>query len=60
MNSGNSEALEAQKWRHGGPWTLTIEAWRLKTEPWRVFRLVVADLSHFDEEQVQDPNPDPY
>jgi hypothetical protein len=32
-----------------GPWTLTMETWR-------VFRPVVADSHHFDEEQ--DPGPD--
>ncbi len=25
------------KWSHGGPWTLTMEAWRLKMKPWKVF-----------------------
>ncbi len=34
-----------------GPRTLT-------TETWRLFRTVVADSHHFDEEQ--DPGPDPY
>jgi hypothetical protein len=33
---------------------LTNEAWRLKMEPWRVYRPVVADL--FDEEQDPDPH----
>jgi hypothetical protein len=28
-----------------------MEAWRLKKDPWRVCRLVVADLHLFDEEQ---------
>jgi hypothetical protein len=32
------------------------EAWRLKTEPWRVCRPVVQDSHDFDEEQ--DPDPD--
>jgi hypothetical protein len=34
---------------HGG------SQWRLEIEPWRVCRLVVADLHHFDEEQDPDP-----
>jgi hypothetical protein len=38
----------------GGPWTLTIEAWRLKMEPWRVSRPMVAGSHHFVE--VQDPD----
>jgi hypothetical protein len=37
------------------PRTLTMEAWRLKMEPWTVYRPVVADFYHFDEEQ--DPVP---
>jgi hypothetical protein len=36
-------------------WTLTVEAWRLKMEPWMVCRPVVADSHHSDEKQ--DPNP---
>ncbi len=28
-------SCRGSKWRHEGPWTLTIEAWRLKMEPWR-------------------------
>ncbi len=34
----NSEVLEATVYKcsRGGPWTLTMEAWRLKIEPWRV------------------------
>jgi hypothetical protein len=32
-----------------------MEAWRLKIEPWRVFRPVVADSHYFDEEQDPDP-----
>ncbi len=45
---------------------LTMEAWRLKIEPWRVCKQVVADSHHFDEEQDLDPhqseklNPDPH
>jgi hypothetical protein len=38
----------------GGSWTLTIEAWRLKMEPWRASRPVVAESHHFVE--VQDPD----
>ncbi len=34
-----------------GPWTLT-------TEPWRVYRPVVANSNHFEEEL--DPGPDPH
>jgi hypothetical protein len=57
--SQNSEALEAQNIvMDGGPWTLTMEAWRLrKMEPWRVHRPLVADSRHFDEEQYPDPRP---
>jgi hypothetical protein len=33
---------------------LTLEAWRLKKEPWRVCRPVVADSYHFVEEQDAD------
>ncbi len=32
------------------------EAWRLKTEPWRVCRPVGADSYNFDEEQDLDPD----
>jgi hypothetical protein len=28
-----------------------MEAWRLKMEPWRVYRPMVEDSQHFDEEQ---------
>jgi hypothetical protein len=38
----------------GGPLTLTIEAWRLKIEPWRVNRPVIAESHHFVEEQDPD------
>jgi hypothetical protein len=27
-----------------------VEAWRLKIEPWRFYRLVVAGSHHFEEE----------
>jgi hypothetical protein len=46
------------KWRLGGPWMLTMEARRLKMEPWRVCRPVAADSYYFDEEQ--DPDLDPH
>ncbi len=36
--------------------TLTMEAWRLKMEAWRVYRIVVADSHHFDEELDPDPH----
>jgi hypothetical protein len=42
------EAIEGIKQR--GPWMLTIRAWTLKKEPWRVSRPAVADSHHFDEE----------
>jgi hypothetical protein len=35
-----------------------MEAWRLKTEPWMIYRPAVADSHHFDDEQ--DPDPDPH
>jgi hypothetical protein len=38
--------------------TLKKEAWRLKMEPWRVCRPVVAGSLHFDKEQ--DPDLDPH
>jgi hypothetical protein len=41
-------------WSRGGPWTLKMDAWRLKMEPRIVCRPVVADSHHLDEEQ----NPD--
>jgi hypothetical protein len=34
-----------------------MEAWRIKMEPWRFCRPIVADSHRFDE--VQDPDPDP-
>jgi hypothetical protein len=39
---------------------LTMDAWRLRMEPWRVCRPVAADSHSMDEEQVPDPDPDPY
>jgi hypothetical protein len=51
--SQNSGGVEAQKWSHGGPLTLTMETWSLKIEPWKVYRSVVADLrQQFDEERI--------
>ncbi len=55
------------KQAHGGPWTLTMDAWGLKMEPWRI-RPVVEDSHHYDEEQDldwwigerQNPDPDPH
>jgi hypothetical protein len=35
-----------------------MEAWRLKMELWKVWRPVVANSHHLDEEQ--DPEPDPH
>jgi hypothetical protein len=35
---------------------LIVEAWRLKMEPWRVYKPVIADFHHFDEEQDQEPH----
>jgi hypothetical protein len=52
MKSQNSEALEAQ---NRSVYGLTMVAWRLKIEPWRVYRTELTDSHHFDEEQ--DPNP---
>ncbi len=46
------------KWSHGESWTLVMEAWWLKMEPWRFGRQMVADWHHFYEEQ--DPNLDPH
>jgi hypothetical protein len=45
---------------------LTVEAWRLKMERWRVCRIVVTDLHHFYEDQDPDlhdsdkADPDPH
>jgi hypothetical protein len=44
------------KWSRGGPWTFKMEAWRLKMETRRVFRLVVADSHHLDENRDLDPD----
>jgi hypothetical protein len=35
---------------------LTTEAWRLKMELWRVYRPVVADFHHFEEELDPEPH----
>jgi hypothetical protein len=58
--AGSESALQSDfrsfrgtKHSSGGPWTLTIEDWRLKMEPWRVYRPVFEDSHHFDEEQVK-------
>jgi hypothetical protein len=40
----------------GGPWTFTVEAWRLKMEPWRFYRPVIADSHNFKEELDPDPH----
>jgi hypothetical protein len=60
--SGSRSALKSKfrsfrgsKWRYGGPLTLTMEAWRLKMEPWRVHRPVIVD-SHDWWEQEPDPH----
>ncbi len=40
-----------------------MEAWRLTIELWRVYRPVIADANHFDEEQDPVPeklNPNPH
>jgi hypothetical protein len=37
--------------------TLTMEAWRLKMEPWRFYRPLVADSHNFSDEQDLDPGP---
>ncbi len=34
--------FRSSKWSRGGPWTLTMEARRIKMEPWRACRPVVA------------------
>jgi hypothetical protein len=33
-------------------WTLTVEAWRLKMEPKRVYQPLVADSHHFEENWI--------
>ncbi len=57
--SGSGPALDEKldpdfkggKWSCVGPRTITMEAWRLKMEPWRVCRPIFADSQHFDDEQ---------
>jgi hypothetical protein len=48
-------SFRGSKESRGGPWTLSMEAWRLKMKPWRVYRPVVIHFRHFDEEQDPDP-----
>jgi hypothetical protein len=47
--------LKMEPWRAD---TLILEAWRLRMEPLRVCRPVVADLNQFVEEEEEDLNPD--
>jgi hypothetical protein len=42
-------SFRVSKQRRGGPWTLIMDAWRLKMEPWKVYGPVVADSYHFYE-----------
>ncbi len=52
-------ALKQKKlaiWSQRGPWTLTLEACRLKMGSWRVYT-VDQWSHHFDEEQDADPDP---
>jgi hypothetical protein len=51
LEAGSGSALKSL----GGPWMLTIKAWRPKMEPWKLWREEVADFHHLDKEQ--DPNP---
>jgi hypothetical protein len=39
-------SFRGSDWSCGGPGTLTMEAWRLKIEPWRVSGPVIADSHH--------------
>jgi hypothetical protein len=48
-SSQNSKALEVQNRAVEG--RVTIKVWRLKMQPWRGYRPVVADSRHLDEEQ---------
>jgi hypothetical protein len=50
-----AQELRGSKWSRGGPWTLAMEAWRLRILSWRVCRPVVADSINFDKEQDPDP-----
>ncbi len=49
------QRLKTEPWWR--PWTLTMEAWRLKMEPRRVYKLVVADSHHFGGKQDLDTDP---
>jgi hypothetical protein len=53
----NSEALDAQ---NRGAEGRERSQWRLKTEPWRIYRPVVADSHHLDEGQDPDSAWDPH
>ncbi len=52
--SQNSGVVEAKKWSHGGPWTLAMEARRIKME--RIPRPEVGDSHHIDGKQNPDPD----
>jgi hypothetical protein len=52
----SDQKLNKLKTEPGGPWTLTIEARRLKMEPKSAYRLT--DSLHFEEEL--DPDADPH
>ncbi len=43
------QSFRGSKWSRGGQWTLRMEAWRFKMEPWKVCRPEVAELHQFDE-----------
>jgi hypothetical protein len=47
------QELKRLKWSLGGPWTHTIEMWRLKMEPRRFCRPVVADSHYFDAGRIR-------
>jgi hypothetical protein len=47
--------FRGSKWSRDGPWSLIMDAWRLKMEACIVCRPVVANLHHLDEEQDPDP-----
>jgi hypothetical protein len=50
------KSFRGLKYSREWPWTLTMEAWRFKMEPWRVYRPVVADSHYFAEELDPDPH----
>ncbi len=53
------KSFGGSKWIRGGPWTLKMEARRLKMEAWSVRRPVITDLHYTDEkdlDSVQDPH----